>query len=64
MGNKIKQCRKSMGMTQAVLAEKSRVSRAIISGLESGRTTTTTTATLQKIADALEKEIGEIFFSS
>lgn len=53
-----------MGMTQAVLAEKSRVSRAIISGLESGRTTTTTTATLQKIADALEKEIGEIFFSS
>ncbi|MBE5846206.1 MAG: helix-turn-helix transcriptional regulator [Lachnospiraceae bacterium] len=48
-------------MSQEELSVKSGVSRAIISGLESGRVETTTTATLQKIADALGKKVSEIF---
>ncbi|MGL4549428.1 helix-turn-helix transcriptional regulator [Eubacterium aggregans] len=38
MGNRIKEFRQQKRITQEELAEKSKVSRAIISGLESGRT--------------------------
>jgi transcriptional regulator with XRE-family HTH domain len=48
-------------MTQVQLAEKSNVSRSIISGLESGTITVTTTETLLKIANALDKKVSEIF---
>ena len=48
-------------MTQAELAEKSGVARSIINGLETGRTTTTTTDTLKKIALALNRKVSEIF---
>jgi len=57
----VKACREEIGMSQEELSVKSGVSRAIISGLESGRVETTTTATLQKIADALGKKVSEIF---
>ena len=50
MGYKIKEIREEIGMTQAELSIKSGVSRTIINGLETGRTTTTTTDTLKKIA--------------
>ena len=63
MGYKIKEIREEIGMTQAELSTKSGVSRTIISGLETGRTTTTTTDTLKKIAAALDKKVSEIFFS-
>lgn len=63
MENKIKICRKELKMSQEELAEKSTVSRATISGLESGRVTITTTGTLQKIAEALGKPVSEIFFT-
>ena len=46
------------------LAEKSGVSRTIISGLESGAITTTTTGTLLRIAKALNKKVSEIFFET
>lgn len=49
-------------MTQVELAEKSKVSRTIISGLENGTITVTTTDTLLKIAKALNKKVSEIFF--
>ena len=62
MGFKIKEVREEKGMTQNELAEKSGVTRSIINGLETGRVTTTTTNTLKKIADALEKKVSEIFF--
>jgi transcriptional regulator with XRE-family HTH domain len=61
--NKIKICREKLNMSQEELAEKSTVSRATISGLESGRVTVTTTGTLQKIAEALGKPVSEIFFT-
>lgn len=62
MGYKIKECRDEKNMTQQELSEKSGVSRTIISGLESGTITTTTTGTLLKIANALNKKVSEIFF--
>ena len=49
-------------MSQTELAEKANVSRAIISGLESGNTVVTTTETLSKLAAALEKKVSDIFF--
>lgn len=63
MGNKIKEVREKIGMSQHELSKRSSVSRATISGLESGRITVTTTDTLKKISVALGKTINEIFFT-
>ena len=62
MGYKIKEFRLKKTMSQTELAEKSGVSRTIISGLESGSITTTTTETLLKIAKALDTKVADIFF--
>lgn len=62
MQYKIKECREELKMSQVELAEKSKVSRTIISGLESGTITVTTTDTLLKIARALGKSVSDIFF--
>jgi len=61
MRYKIKEYREEKGMSQSELSEKASVSRAIISGLESGRTIVTTTDTLSKIAKALDKTVSDIF---
>lgn len=61
MGYRIKEVRKEKNITQEQLAKKSGVSRAIISGLESGRTTVTSTKTIMKIAKALGCEVSYIF---
>lgn len=58
---KIKEFREERKMTQVELAKKSKVSRAIISGLESGAVSVTTTDTLSKIAVALGKKVSDIF---
>ena len=58
---KVKECREEKKMSQDELSKKSGVSRAIISGLESGRTLVTTTDTLIKIASALDKKVSDIF---
>ncbi len=63
MGFKIREHRQSIGMSQEELAEKSGVSRSIISGLESGRVTITSTKTIEKIAQALDKQVSDIFYS-
>lgn len=62
VGYKIKEAREQLKMSQERLAKESGVSRTIISGLESGTITTTTTGTLLKISRALGKKINEIFF--
>ena len=62
MGYKIRERRKEKKMSQCELAEKSGVSRTVISGLESGAITTTTTDTLLKIARALDTNVADIFF--
>ena len=63
MGYKIEEARKKQGLTQNQLSEKSGSSRTIISGLERGRISVTTTGTLKKIADALGVKIEDIFFT-
>lgn len=62
MQYKIREYREELKMSQVDLSRKSRVSRSIISGLESGTVTVTTTETLSKIAEALGKKVSEIFF--
>lgn len=58
---RIKQCREEVGISQEELSKKSGVSRTIISGLESGKITVTTTETLLKISEALGKKVTDIF---
>ena len=58
---KIKEKRLEKNLSQEELAKKSRVSRTIISGLESGTLKTTTTDTLLKLAKALECNVADIF---
>lgn len=62
MGFKIKECRNELNISQEQLSRKSGVSRTIISGLESGTITVTTTETLLKISKALNKKVSDIFF--
>ena len=60
MQYRIKEYREKLKMSQAELSEKAKVSRTIISGLESGSITVTTTETLLKIAKALGKNVSDI----
>lgn len=64
MGFRIKEKRLELGMSQEQLAEISGVSRTIISGLESGKTTVTTTDTLLKLSKALNCRVKDIFFTA
>ena len=62
MGYKIRECREKIGLSQEELAKKAKISRTTLSGLESGTLKTTTTDTLLKIAEALNKKVSDIFF--
>ena len=62
MGYKIRDVRIKKGMSQAELCEKSGVCRATLWALETNRKYTTTTKTLQKIANALDTTIDAIFY--
>ena len=56
-----KEIREGKRLTQDELAKKSGVSRSIICGLETGRTKTTTTKTLFKIAAVLNVSINDLY---
>ena len=60
---RVQEEREKKGMTQEELAKKAGVSRTIISGLESGTINVTTTKTLKKIAEALGKNVSDIFLN-
>ena len=62
MAFKIKEVRMSKGMTQEELSEKSGVARMIISGLETGSLTNTTTATIISLSRALGVSTNRLFF--
>lgn len=62
MKNRLKEYRKKKKLTQDELSEISGVSRTIISYLETGRTDSTTTSTLNKLANALGEKVSTIFF--
>lgn len=61
MKTKIKSVRNELGLTQADLALKSGVSRTVIAQLESGARTVVTSKTMQKISDALDAKVEDIF---
>ena len=63
MGCKIKERREFLKMSQEELAEKSEVSRATISSLETNSERNTSTKILKRIASALETTVGELFFA-
>lgn len=60
---KVKEARKEKGFTQEELAKRANVSRATIVGLENGSVLVTTTETLTKIANALDKKVSDIFLA-
>ena len=64
MGFKIRECRNEINMSQEELSKKSGESRTIISGLENGTITVTTTETLLRIARAMNKRVVDIFFET
>ena len=64
MGYKLKEWRVRRRMSQDDLARKSGVSRATISGLESGRRIDVKTSTLLKICEALNATVDDVFFSN
>lgn len=64
MGFRIRECRNEINMSQEELSKKSGVSRTIISGLENGTITVTTTETLLRIARAMNKKVVDIFFEA
>ena len=63
MEYRIRFYREELNLSQLDLAQKAGVSRATISGLESGSITVTTTDTLIKIANALGKKVSDIFLA-
>lgn len=58
---RIKEYRDKLNMTQEELSKKSGVSRALISGLETGNIKETSTSSLKKLAKALNISVGKIF---
>ena len=63
MKNRLKEIREEEGITQEELSKKSTVSRTIISELENQKTDVITNMTLEKIAEALNKKVTDIFFT-
>lgn len=59
---RLKEIREKKGLTQEELAEKSGVSRTIISYLENDRSECAKTSTLIKLADALGEKVTAVFF--
>lgn len=62
MKNILKEIREEEGISQEELSKKSSVSRTIISELENNKTDVITNATLEKLANALERKVTDIFF--
>lgn len=62
MKNILKEIREENDISQEELATKSKVSRTIISGLENNKIDVITNVTLERLANALNKKITDIFF--
>ena len=62
MGNKIRERREELGLTQETLASRSGVSRQTISALENGKYENMLVGTLAAIATALETTVDKIFY--
>lgn len=63
IGKKIKEIRESKGISQQVLAAKCNFEKSNMSRLEAGKVNSTI-STLQKVSNALEVDIVELFTSN
>ena len=63
IANRIKAQRESLGMSQSELANKAKISRAMISKLENNQKADVKVSTLLSIAQALGCTVGDIFLS-
>lgn len=63
MKNRLKEIREEEQMTQEELSKKANVSRTIISELENQKTDVITNVTLEKISNALNRKLTDIFFT-
>lgn len=61
MENRIKEIREKEGIKQYVLAKKSKLSEGYICHLENGTRKNPTYKVMERIAKALNREIGDIF---
>lgn len=62
MKNELKKAREEAKMSQEELSIKSSVSRTTISELENEKIERITNITLEKLANALDKKVSDIFF--
>ena len=62
MKNRLRDLREQIGVTQEELSRKSGVSRPTISAIESNQEYVTTNITLEKIAQAIDFKVSDIFF--
>lgn len=60
-GNKIRERRQALKMTQAELSKKAKVSRATISAIENGTEIDVKVSTLKALADALKCKVQHLF---
>lgn len=63
MKNRLKEERENKGLSQEELAKKAQVSRTTISDIETEKKTVVTNKTLEKISNALNLKITDIFFT-
>lgn len=61
MDNKVKEIRVKKGLSQEELANKSNISRYLISKIENGEDINLTKNTMISISKALEKSVVEVF---
>lgn len=62
IANRLREIREEAGLSQAELAEKSGVSRTILSFLETNKDVNCKISTLKAISAALSRPISDIFF--
>lgn len=62
LNNRLREIRQLRGLTQEELSSKSGVSRTTIGEIESGKKVVVTNVTLEKISNALEVKVTDIFF--
>lgn len=62
MKNRLKEMRELVGVSQEELAKKSGVSRTTISEIETNKKMVVTNITLERLANALNLKITDIFF--
>ena len=63
IANRVKEIREKIGMSQAELAEKSGISRTMISQLETNQKVDCKVSTLLAISDVLGYPVSDIFLS-